>query len=227
MRIVQKTAKPIGGPGRRPGDPGSPSSRADAVRAGAVFGIALGRSARAKAALTVNAKAASAHILALTVDHGLIAAGVAAAIGSASFAGFTMTRDNSHPLFGGVEHLMIFAQPSSGLGGDRRLLLERVTRSVDYDATGSIDRTPQPRPSADVLGPARGDDIADATGARAKGYVLRFTPKGAMVVDGAKGSYAATPGVVVPDMGRILAIQNRNGRWVVMTENGIINEASR
>jgi hypothetical protein len=61
-------------------------------------------------------------------------------------------------------------------------------------------------------------------GAPVKGYALRFTRKGAIVVDGPKGSYAAAPGVVLPDRGRILSIQNRNGRWVVLTENGTITE---
>jgi hypothetical protein len=167
----------------------------------------------------------------LTVDHGLVAAGLAAAIGSASFAGFMIARDNSHPLFGGIEHLMIFAQPIGGSDSRRRPLLEQATtRSVDYDATGSINRPPPPRASVEGAG-SRHDaslpddaDKPDSMGGSVKGYALRFTRKGAIVVEGPKGSYAAAPGVVLPDRGRILSIQNRNGRWVVLTENGMITE---
>lgn len=214
-----RTSKP-----KRLVEPAPPSLLSAQGRGRAVLGLAISASARAKAMAATNAKAASVHVLALTVDHGLIAAGVAAAIGSASFAGFMMARDNSHPLFGGVEHLMIFAQPSAGSGGDRRLGLERAPRSVDYDATGSIDETPLPRSPAAAT--PRGEE-PDGTGVAAKGYVLRFTHAGAVIVDGPKGSYAAAPGVVLPDVGRILAVQNRNGRWVVSTENGVIAEAAQ
>ncbi len=190
------------------------SSRSSATGARALFGAAFGKSAPAKAAAAARAKAASAHIFALTVDHGLVAAGVAAAIGSAGFAGFMAARDNSHPLFGGVEHLMIFAQPIGGSASQqRRLLAQASTRPSDDDATGSINPPP-----------VQGADNQGSTGGLGKGYVLRFTRKGAILVEGPKGSYAAAPGVVLPDKGRILSIQNRNGRWVVLTENGTITE---
>jgi len=207
---------------------------AGAAPAGArvLFGFALGKGASAKAVSAAQAKAASAHILALTVDHGLVAAGVAAAIGSASFAGFMVARDNSHPLFGGIEHLMIFAQPIGATGGSRRPEPETaMARSVDYDATGSIKRPSRRAGDDGAISawngvPPEAADKPDAARAPVKGYVLRFTQKGAMVVDGPKGSYAAAPGVVLPDRGRILSIQNRNGRWVVLTENGVIAEAA-
>jgi hypothetical protein len=206
------------------------SKGAAATGARVLFGSALGKGVPAKAASAAQAKAASAQILALTVDHGLVAAGVAAAIGSASFAGFMVARDNSHPLFGGIEHLMIFAQPIGATGGPRRPEPETaMARSIDYDATASIKRPP---PRGDDDGaisvrngvPPEAADKPDAASAPVKGYVVRFTRKGAMVVDGPKGFYAAAPGVVLPDRGRILSIQNRNGRWVVLTENGVITE---
>ncbi len=228
VRSLRRAPLPAGGPKQSAGDPSSRSDLAAPASGRALFGFAFGKGVAASAA---HAKAASAHILALTLDHGLVAAGVAAAIGSASFAGFMIARDNSHPLFGGIEHLMIFAQPIGGSDSHRRPLLEQATmRSVDYDATGSINRPPPPRAGAEGAG-ARHDaslpddaDKPDSTGGPVKGYALRFTRKGAIVVDGPKGSYAAAPGVVLPDRGRILSIQNRNGRWVVLTENGMITE---
>jgi hypothetical protein len=205
-----------------------PAASADPAPRGrrVLLGIAFGKGASAKAAATAHAKAA--HLLALTVDHGLVAAGVAAAVGSASFAGFMIARDNSHRLFGGIEHLMIFAQPIGAAGSHRRLLLEQASAPPDDDATGSI-ASPLPRADAERARPARDagaadDDQPEPAGRPAKGYVLRFTRKGAIVVEGPKGSFAAVPGVVLPDRGRILSIENRNGRWVVLTENGMVTE---
>jgi hypothetical protein len=229
MRSLRRAPLRAGGPKQGPGGPSSRSEVAAPASGRALFGIVFGKGAAA--ASTAQAKAASAHILALTVDHGLVAAGVAAAIGSASFAGFMIARDNSHPLFGGIEHLMIFAQPIGGSDSHRRPLLEQATtRSVDYDATGSINRPPPPRAGAEGAGSLHDAslpddaDKQDSMGVPVKGYVLRFARKGAIVVDGPKGSYVAAPGVVLPDRGRILSIQNRNGRWVVLAENGMITE---
>ena len=111
---------------------------------------------------SARVKASAGHSLALTFDHGLVAAGIAAAVGSASFAGFMLARDNSHPIFGGIEHLMIFAQP---IHGYRPPLLERLeTRSVDYRATGSIE----PRPVSNAAGgeSPRSDEKQDWRAAR-------------------------------------------------------------
>jgi len=232
MQNLRKERLRAGGPKQSRGGMSWRSAGAAPAGARVLFGFALGRGAPAKAASAAQAKAASAHILALTVDHGLVAAGVAAAIGSASFAGFMVTRDNSHPLFGGIEHLMIFAQPIGATGGLRRQEPEMaMVRSVDTDATGSIKLPPlragdDGAVSAWSGAPPDVADKPDAARAPVKGYVLRFTRKGAMVVDGPKGSYGAAPGVVLPDRGRILSIQNRNGRWVVLTENGMIAEAA-
>jgi hypothetical protein len=166
-------------------------------------------------------------MLAFTVNHGLVAPGLATAIGSASFAGFMITRSDNHPLFGGIEHLMIFAQPIGGSQSHRRLLFDHDSpRSVDYSVTGSIDRNAPPRDSANGAKPPRIGDNPDPMRAPLNGYVLRFGRNGVVVVEGPKGSYAAAPGAALPGAGRILSIQNRNGRWVVQTENGMIGEAA-
>jgi hypothetical protein len=169
---------------------------------------------------SARVEASATHSLALTFDHGLVAAGIAAAVGSASFAGFMLAHDNSPPIFGGIEHLMIFAQP---IHGHRPPLLERLeTRSVDYRATGSIE----PRPVSNAAGgeSPRSDEKQDSARGALAGYVLRFAPRGDVFVEGPKGSFVAVPGANLPNAGRILSIQNRNGRWVVMTETGMIAE---
>jgi hypothetical protein len=178
------------------------------------------RSSASQCVASARLKASAAHSLALTFDHGLVAAGILAAVGSASFAGFMLARDNSHPRFGGIEHLMIFAQP---IHGHRPPLMARPERrSVDYRAIGSMELPPLL--SAAGGESSRSEEKADAARSALAGYVLRFAPRGDVVVEGPKGSFAAIPGVNLPSAGRILSIQNRNGRWVVMTENGMIAE---
>ncbi len=169
-----------------------------------------------KSAVSAQVRASATHSLALTLDHGLVAMGVAAAVASASFAGFMLTRDNSHPMFGGIEHLMIFAQP---IGGHRPPVMERSHKPpVDYRATGSIE--PHLLSNVAAGEPPR----VEASPGSPTEYILRFGHRGDVVVEGPKGSFAAAPGVVLPNAGRILSIQNRNGRWVVTTEHGMISE---
>ncbi|WOJ88668.1 hypothetical protein RZS28_12685 [Methylocapsa polymorpha] len=99
----------------------------------------LGKRAASQRESFEGSFAIPAHALTPTVDHGLVAVGVAAAIGSAVFAGYMMTHDNSRPAFGGAEHLKLFAQPLNS--GWRRAPVGagRVGgRPVDYNATGSI-----------------------------------------------------------------------------------------
>ncbi len=48
------------------------------------------------------------------IDKALVSTGVLTAVVSASFATYMVSTDHPHPMFGGIEHLMIFAQPSRG-----------------------------------------------------------------------------------------------------------------
>jgi hypothetical protein len=48
------------------------------------------------------------------IDKALVSTGVLTAVVSASFATYMVSTDHPHPTFGGIEHLMIFAQPSLG-----------------------------------------------------------------------------------------------------------------
>ncbi len=220
MAGLHKGGKRAQGPDQRGAEGRTPPYKT-LPRKRVVFGIGLTAGA-SKSVASAHAKAASLHALTLTVDHGLAAVGVAVAVASASFAGFMIVRDNSHPMFGGVEHLMIFAQPIGGAPNHRPLPLERgANRPVDYNATGSIDDAAA---GASGLEAPRASELAAAPEAL-KGYVLRFARNGAVMVEGPKGSFAAMPGATLPDAGRILSIENRNGRWVIMTENGMIAEA--
>lgn len=143
-----------------------------------------------------QAPAARARVAGARLDRALAAAGVAAAAASTLFAGTMMSRDNSRPIFGGIEHLMIFAQPiGEPAARDARA-------AVDPDATGSI--APQ------ALG--------------AKAYVLRHAAGAGLVAEGPKGRFDVRPGAELPGAGAVLAVENRNGRWRVETERGVILE---
>ncbi len=208
--------------------PSSPDTATAAVRRERVLfdaGLIKGAS---KAPASAHAQGSYFHVLALTVDHGLVAAGIAAAVGSASFAGFMMTRDNSHPMFGGIEHLMIFAQPIGGAHSNHEPTAKpHEKRAVDYNTTGSIAQPAkhdvEHNKATDGARPRFGAQI-DPASATMKGYVLRLARKGGVSIEGPGGSYPAAPGTTLPDAGRILSLENRNGRWVVTTENGRIAE---
>lgn len=59
-----------------------------------------------------------------------------------------------------------------------------------------------------------------------KGYRLRDVYHGAALVESNSGMIGVKAGEVLPGVGRVIAIQERAGRWVVVTENGeIIGEA--
>lgn len=189
------------------------------ARTSGSLALALGAMA-AKGLKGSGAGSASSHIGWFSIDQGLIAMGVAAAVGSAGFAGFMMSRDNSRPVFGGIEHLMIFSQP---IGGSRSHASPQQSElrpaSMDYDAIGSIERPQRKASAEDAPGKQAGSARAGA-----KGYWLRAGDKGALMAVGPKGAFVAAPGVMLPDAGRVLTVQNRNGRWLVTTEQGVIAE---
>jgi hypothetical protein len=55
----------------------------------------------------------------------------------------------------------------------------------------------------------------------ARGWRVLHAENGAAVISGKRGAVDVTPGSRVPDLGRITAIRQERGRWVVVTENGM------
>jgi hypothetical protein len=45
--------------------------------------------------------------------------------------------------------------------------------------------------------------------------------KGVAVIAGKGGAIDVTPGFMVPDLGRVAAIRQEGGRWVVVTDKGM------
>jgi hypothetical protein len=55
----------------------------------------------------------------------------------------------------------------------------------------------------------------------AHGWRVLRAENGSAVISGRRGAIDVTPGSTVPDLGRIAAIRQERGRWVVVTENGM------
>lgn len=182
-----------------------------------------------------NVAAAFRRPFALTIDHGLVAAGMAAAIGSATFAGYMIADDDNHRMSEGAEYFTLFAQPFAAGSREDEIGAGRAEdRPSDFNVTGSIahqafDGPVENRGDPEAQSnsePRSNNDQPQAAPRRivVKGYVLRFVHKGVALVQGAQGSYAVTPGVILPEAGRVLSIERRSGRWVVVTANGLIAE---
>jgi hypothetical protein len=53
------------------------------------------------------------------------------------------------------------------------------------------------------------------------GWFVLHAEKGVAVIAGKGGAIDVTPGFVVPDLGRVAAIRQQGGRWVVVMDNGM------
>ncbi|MGJ0451745.1 MAG: hypothetical protein ACR65T_00720 [Methylocystis sp.] len=59
------------------------------------------------------------------------------------------------------------------------------------------------------------------------GYRVRDVYHGAALIESDRGMIGVEPGEIVPGVGRVTAIQERGGRWVVVTESGEILGSAR
>ncbi len=156
------------------------------------------------------------------VDRFVVAAGVLTAVASASFATYMVSTDHPHQMFGGIEHLMIFAQPSSG---NPHALIARVPKApddqgIDFTATGSIPGKPEAHARPVYILPALNARVEPVI----KGFALRGVSGNVAMVESVDGIYRVEPGSVLPGAGRVLSIQWRKGKFVVVTTEGIIAE---
>lgn len=156
------------------------------------------------------------------IDRAVVTSGVLAAIASASFATY-MVAIPHRPMFNGVEHLMIFAQPNRG---STQPLIARVPKpaddqGIDFTATGTIPNEGKAPAPPDYTLPA----INPAERILSE-FTLRGVNGSSAMVEDADGVYRVEIGSVLPGGGgRVLAIEWRQGRFVVLTTRGIIREA--
>jgi hypothetical protein len=130
-------------------------------------------------------------------------------------------------------------------------LEKRVTAVVAAEATGSV----APRYAAAAAGAQPATGPQPATGAPpqtlgtppqplgtlvetqaqptlpkppiVEGWTIRDVFRGRALVSSRRGVFEAAPGVNLPELGRVEAVTRQSGRWVVVTEKGIITAAAR
>jgi hypothetical protein len=74
----------------------------------------------------------------------------------------------------------------------------------------------------DATGPVRLAAPARHPNARAeRRWFVLHAEKGVAVIAGKGGAIDVTPGYMVPDLGRVSAIRQEGGRWVVVTDKGM------
>jgi hypothetical protein len=131
--------------------------------------------------------------------------GLVLAIASTTFATYMISNEDRQPEFAGLEHLAIFSRPASAT--HQREITERQFAAngqpnVDYTPVGSIS-------------PLR-------RSVSARGFVVLGASSGIAVVQGPKAIVRVSPGDPLDGLGRVIAIERRDDKWVVVTSSGLI-----
>jgi hypothetical protein len=122
------------------------------------------------------------------------------------------------------------ADTSVDVAALRTSLDEHVERNRhEFNAVNKrIDWLEQLVYSQDVTGSVQpaASQAAPPTGRRhgvqaAPGWFVLHAEQGVAVISGKGGTIDVTPGFVVPELGRVAAIRQEGGRWVVVTDKGM------
>jgi hypothetical protein len=171
-----------------------------------------------------NINAIPVKVLAFTTDHGLIAAGVAAAISSAAFATFMICQNSRPDMLKGAEYPGIFAPALRARSHQLKLQANNPdgrpinNRTIDYNVTGSISMGGIGR-AAQNTPPASNIDGSAASGGAStnNSYVLRFVHKEAALLQSDRGFYVARRGTMLPGAGKVLSIEKLGDTWILLT----------
>ena len=126
------------------------------------------------------------------VDVALVAGSLATAAGAVAFAGYMTMSGVQGPLVNGMQYLAIFAQPNRGA--------HVGPAGVDMSAVGAIPH-----------------DLIDHVG----GYALVGAQERYAWLREGNRIFAVRPGDDVPRLGRVAAIAERDGRWVLVDDKGV------
>ena len=152
-----------------------------------------------------------------SIDHALAGGGFATAFCSLAFAGYMISDHVRQPYFPGAEYLAIFAKPNHGAQVAAHPAPTAAPKTAANDPNG-VDPTP-----TGSIGPFRGETPDGAT-ATPQRYRLVAASREAAWVESEFGFRQIKPGEVLPGLGRIAAIERRNGRWTMITEKGLMLE---
>lgn len=164
------------------------------------------------------------------IDRGLAAAGAALAAGSLGFAAGTIAHQTDTPIAWQALHQ---SAPKSFLRPLRPKSDEMIQQSagqpLDYNVTGSIWHEKRKTGAASGTPP----DLKAGSGAQSaafsshpqnQDYVLKFVHKGLALLETAGGLYAARLGMDLPQAGRILSIEMKDGKWILTAASATITE---
>ncbi|MGO9758601.1 MAG: hypothetical protein ACLPNY_18525 [Roseiarcus sp.] len=161
----------------------------------------------------------------LTADRILGASGVVIACSSLAFAGYMLADKDRPPRIAGMEYLSIFARPSHSAAPAAPIEAPVMAQAANPPATQAIDPTPtgsildqaaSGRPVNLVLTPMRTIDARAAPSS----YSILDVANGQALVASESDARRVKVGDVVPDFGRINAIEKRGDHWVVLIQNG-------
>ena len=85
------------------------------------------------------------------------------------------------------------------------------------------------RTPGDVTGSVRSQALATPSAPRPRvieGWALRRVSRGVAIIQGHEGAIEVAAGDIVPGIGRIEAIRRQDGRWVVLTNSGMITTST-
>jgi len=155
-----------------------------------------------------------------TMDFALGLVGFGTALASAAFAFVMINTNIKAPTFGGAEYLLLFTRPL--MHSDDRQMATRNGREIDMTPTGAIGKQ-QPKYGAD------NNPYVNLPGAPVlepnvslKSYSLQTIRGGVAIIKGPRGEFPVESGSIMPNGDRVISIDRRNGRWVVVTTSGVI-----
>ena len=100
--------------------------------------------------------------------------------------------------------------------------LEKRAQATTGQTTGSVQAQPAAA-TAQAATPAATPAAEAARQRIVEGWVVRHVSRGVAVIQGRRiGAIEVEAGDVVPGVGRIESIRRQDGRWVVLTSNGMI-----
>lgn len=151
------------------------------------------------------------------------AAGVGLASSATAFAIYMVSDRDRAPALSGTEHLMIFARPSSydGSKSQARRSSETPPAALDADdmPVGSIkphDTSSDGHSPDDRIGEGEAPGRERRTEIPARGIF-----NGKALIEIPIGFALVEPGSTLPGVGRVLMIEARGSKWVVVTTNHV------
>jgi hypothetical protein len=171
------------------------------------------------------------------VDRMLAASGVTIALSSLAFAGYMVADVDRPPRIAGMEYLSVFARPSHSVIVAAQSSAPAVVatasnltaQSIDTTPTGSIpariDLTPTGSIPDKVVSSRSVDFIAPQTRVvdlkvPPSRYKLLDVSNGEALIQSDIGFRHVKIGDVLPDLGRVNAIEKQGDHWVLSTQNG-------